>query len=84
MMGSRLLKWAALLGRGLVTFGEHAAAMPILEHDCVVCGSWRPADRWARRQIREWLPVGDGQPVCDECMMTSWQRQIVWDEPRGG
>jgi hypothetical protein len=66
-------------------FGEHASAMPILvEHDCVVCGSWRPAERWARRQITEWLPVGDGQPVCDECMMTSWQRQNVWDEPPGG
>jgi len=23
-----------------------------------------PADRWARRQITEWLPVGDDEPVC--------------------
>ena len=73
------------LGLGLVTFGEHAATMPILvEHDCVVCGSWRPAERWARRRITEWLPVGDDQPVCEECIITSWQRLIVWDEPRGG
>jgi hypothetical protein len=71
------------LGLRLATFGEHAAAMPIPEDDCVVCKSWSPADRWARRQITEWLPVGDDQPVCDECMMTSWQRLIVLDEPRG-
>jgi hypothetical protein len=43
--------------------------MLILEHDCVVCGSWRPADGWARRQITEWLPVRDDEPVCDECMI---------------
>jgi hypothetical protein len=36
----------------------------------------------ARRQITEWQPVSDDQPVCDECMMTTWQRLIVWDEPR--
>ena len=43
---------------------------------------WPAADRWARRQIIEWQPVSDDQPVCDECMMTSWQRLVVWDEPR--
>jgi hypothetical protein len=37
--------------------------MSIPEDDCVVCGHWPPAERWARRQITEW-------PVCDECMMT--------------
>jgi hypothetical protein len=58
--------------------------MPIPEDDCVVCGRWRPADRWARRQITEWLPVGDDEPVCDECMMAFWRRVIVWDEPPGG
>jgi len=51
--------------------------MPIPENDCVVCKGWRPADRWARRRITEWLPVGDDQPVCEECMMISWQRLIV-------
>jgi hypothetical protein len=59
------------LGGGLVTFGAHAAAMVIPEDNCVVCGRWRPAGRWARRQITDWLPVRDDQPVCDECMMTS-------------
>jgi hypothetical protein len=58
--------------------------VPIPEDDCVVCGRWLPAERWARRQTTEWLPVGDDRPMCDECMMTSWQRAIVWDEPRGG
>jgi hypothetical protein len=53
--------------------------MPIPENDCVVCKGWRPADRWARRRITEWLPVGDDQPVCEECMMISWQRLIVSD-----
>jgi hypothetical protein len=72
------------LGLSWATFGEHAAAMPILERDCVVCGGWRPVDRWARRQITEWLPFGDDQPVCDESVMTFCWRQIVWDEPRGG
>ena len=56
--------------------------MTIPEDDCVVCRSWPAADRWARRQITEWQPVSDDQPVCDECMMTSWQRLVVWDEPR--
>ena len=70
------------LGHRLATFGEQAAAMPIPEDDCVVCKSWPPADRWARRQVTEWQPVGDDQPVCDECMMMSWQRLIVLDEPR--
>jgi hypothetical protein len=45
---------------------------------------WPPTDRWARRQITEWLPVGDDEPVCDECMLTFWRRLIVWDEPPGG
>jgi hypothetical protein len=67
------------LGLLWATFGEHAAVMPIPEDDCVVCRSWPAADRWARRQITEWLPVGDDQPVCEECMMTSWQRLIVLD-----
>ena len=66
----------------MATFGEQAAAMLIPEDDCVVCKSWPPADRWARRQVTEWQPVGDDQPVCDECMMMSWQRLIVLDEPR--
>ena len=62
------------------TFGEQHATMPIPEDDCVVCKSWSPAERWARRQVTEWQPVGDDQPVCDECTMTSWQRLIVLDE----
>ena len=61
----------------MATFGEHAAAVQIPEDDCVVCKSWPLADRWARRQVTEWLPVGDDQPMCDECMMTSWQR-LIW------
>ena len=68
------------LGLLWATFGEHAAVMPTPEDECVVCKGWRPADRWARRRITQWLPVGDDQPARDECMMTSWQRQIVWDE----
>ena len=49
-------------------------------------GVWTlaPAERWARRQITEWLPVGDDEPVCDECMLTFWRRLVVWDEPPGG
>jgi hypothetical protein len=70
------------LGLSWATFGEHAPAMPIPEDDCVVCKSWRLADRWARRRITEWLPLGDDQPVCEECMMISWQRLIVSDEAR--
>ena len=58
--------------------------MSIPEDDCVVCGRWPPAERWARRQLTEWLPVRDDEPVCDECMMTFWRRLIVWDEPPGG
>ena len=58
--------------------------MPIPEDDCVVCGRWPPAERWARRQITEWLPVGDDEPVCDECMLTFWRRLIVWDDPPAG
>jgi hypothetical protein len=67
------------LGLLWATFAEHAAVMAIPENDCVACKGWRPADRWARRRVTEWLPVGDDQPVCEECMMTSWQRLIVWD-----
>ena len=48
--------------------------MSIAEDDCVVCGRWPRAERWARRQITEWLPVGDDEPVRDECMMTFWLR----------
>jgi hypothetical protein len=56
--------------------------MAIPEDDCVVCKSWPSADRWARRQVTEWLPVSDDQPVCDECVLTTWQRLTVLDEPR--
>jgi hypothetical protein len=58
------------LGLLWATFGEHAEVMPIPEDECVVCQFWRPADRWARRRITEWLPVGDDQPVCEECIIT--------------
>jgi hypothetical protein len=58
--------------------------MPIPEDDCVVCGRWPAAERWARRQVTEWLPARDDEPVCDECMIAFCWRQIVWDEPPGG
>jgi hypothetical protein len=52
--------------------------MPIPEDECV-CVAPR-----ARRQVIEWLPAGDDQPVYDECMIAFCWRQIVWDEPPGG
>jgi hypothetical protein len=42
--------------------------MSIPEDDCVVCGRWPPAERWARRQITEWLPVGDDEMVGPSCI----------------
>jgi hypothetical protein len=64
---------AHYFSRTLTALGHDARLMP---------AKYVRPYRWARRQITEWQPVSDDQPKCDKCMMTSWQRLVVWHEPR--
>lgn len=40
--------------------------------DCIVCGKWPEADRWALREMLDTLPL-DLESICDECLMAFWQ-----------
>jgi hypothetical protein len=36
--------------------------------DCIICGKWPEADRWALREMIDKLPLGEEQ-ICDECLL---------------
>jgi hypothetical protein len=50
---------------------------PISEDDCVVCGHWPAADRWACREMLRSIPLSDD--VCEECEMTFWRNIGLFD-----
>jgi hypothetical protein len=50
----------------------------VSEDDCVVCGSWPPADRWARREMIDRMPL-DG--ACAECELAFWRGLGLFREP---
>jgi hypothetical protein len=44
----------------------------VSEDDCVLCGHWPPADRWALREMIESLPLKEA--TCAECEMAFWRK----------
>ena len=45
----------------------------VSEDDCVLCSKWPAKDRWGLREMINSMPLGDDEPVCDECQMAFWK-----------
>jgi hypothetical protein len=54
----------------------------IMPDDCVICGKWPEADRWALRETIDKLPLGEDK-ICDECLI-SFLKQAGEPEPDPG
>jgi hypothetical protein len=51
------------------------------EDDCIICGAWPKRDRWALREMIDFLPMDD-EHICDECLMAFLHR-LAGPEPDG-
>ena len=45
------------------------------ENKCVICGDWPERDRWALREMNEWLPLQEIEDVCEACVM-AWAHNV--------
>jgi hypothetical protein len=48
-----------------------------MSSECVVCGHWPEADRWACREMLDSIPLSDD--VCEECEMAFWKNIGFFD-----
>lgn len=49
----------------------------VSEDDCILCGHWPAADRWALREMTDRLPLKELEQICAKCIEAFWTNCVA-------